>query len=337
MPIHYAARTVNGAVWRSENMNRRNFSKSLLCAAAGAVTLAARPLAAAESAPKKVFNCKFAANVYKWTNLCPNMTKGMSDCDKIKFWYDQGFRAIEDNDMMKYPPEKQAEMVKTMEKLGMQMGVFTCGIGSGFWLTSNRDGPKSRPNKEAAIERIKNAAKTTVENAKRVNAKWVTVIVGTEDRSLEHTYQMANAIEQLKYAAEICEKAGVVMVLETLSFTAHPGLWLQKTSDAYAICRSVGSPSCKILFDTFHQQNTEGSLIRNIDNAFSEIGYFHLGDVPNRTEPGTGEINFKNLISHIHNKGYRGLYGMEHRQSDPSPAGDEKLLKAYRDIDVPAV
>lgn len=158
--------------------------------------------------------------------------------------------------------------------------------------------------------------------------------MGKTDLSLEHSYQMANAVEMLKYATEIFEKSGLIMVLEPLSFTAHPGLWLQKTSDAYMICKAVNSPSCKILFDTYHQQNTEGSLIRNIDASWDEIAYFHLGDVPARTEPLSGEINFKNLIKHIHDKGYRGLYGMEHGQSDRSPAGDDKLIRAYREIDV---
>ncbi len=314
-------------------MDRRSFSKKIAGAIIGASVMGASARAADSKAEGKPFTCKFAPNIYKWTNICPNMTKGLSDTDKIQFWYDRGFRAMEDNDMMKYPVEKQIELSKKISSLGMDFGVFTSSIGGMYWLTACKDGEKGKPNRTAAVERIKKEAEKTVEVAKRINAKWTTVVIGKTDLSLEHSYQMANAVEQLKYAAEICEKAGLIMVLEPLSFTAHPGLWLQKTSDAYMICKAVNSPSCKILFDTYHQQNTEGSLLRNIDAAWDEIAYFHLGDVPKRTEPLSGEINFKNLIAHIHGKGYRGLYGMEHGQSDRSPAGDEKLLKAYREID----
>ncbi|MBQ6534064.1 MAG: TIM barrel protein [Opitutales bacterium] len=314
-------------------MNRRTFSKNALGAIIATASLGASARAA-ESASQKPFNCKFAPNIYKWTNLCPNLTSGMSDADKIKWWYDQGFRAMEDNDMLKYPAEKQEICTKTREKLGMQFGVFTSSIGGKYWLTACKSGEKAAPDRKAAIERIKKEAAATVEAAKRFNATWTTVVPGYADHTLEHSFQMANVVEQLKYAAEICEKAGVVMVLEPLSFQPHPLHWLRKTSDAYMICKAVNSPSCKILFDVYHQQNTEGSLIRNIDDAFDEIAYFHLGDCPLRTEPLSGEINYKNLIAHIHGKGYRGLYGMEHRQSDKTLEGDKRLLQIYREIDV---
>lgn len=319
-------------------MNRRTFSKNALGAILGATTLGGASTAVAqESKAGKPFNCKFAPNIYKWTNICANSVKGLSDVDKIQWWYDQGFRAMEDNEMMRYPLEKQVALSKKMQSLGMDFGVFTASIGCGSkscWLTSCRENERQRPDKKAAIERIKIETAKTIETAKRVNAKWTTVVLGKDDLTLEHTYQMANAVEQLKYASEMCEKAGLIMVLEPLCFVNHPGIWLQKTSDAYMICKAVNSPSCKILYDVYHQQHTEGTLIRNIDYAWDEIAYFHLGDCPNRTEPLSGEINYKQLIKHIHDKGYRGIYGMEHRQSDKSPAGDQKLIQAYREIDV---
>lgn len=318
-------------------MDRRTFSKNALGAIIGATAIGSASKAVAqESKTGKAFNCKFAANIYKWTNICAESVKGLSDVDKIQWWYDQGFRAMEDNDMMKYPLEKQTALAKKMESLGMEFGVFTASIGcSGkqCWLTSFRETEKQRPDKALAIERIKKETARTIEVAKRVNAKWTTVVPGKADFTLEHAYQMANVVEQLKYAAEMCEKAGLIMVLEPLCFVNHPGLWLQKTADAYMVCKAVNSPSCKILFDVYHQQHTEGTLIRNIDYAWDEIAYYHLGDCPNRTEPLSGEINYKQLIKHIHDKGYRGIYGMEHRQSDKSLEGDKKLIQAYREID----
>jgi hydroxypyruvate isomerase len=78
------------------------------------------------------------------------------------------------------------------------------------------------------------------------------------------------------------------------------------------ICKAVGSPSCKILFDMYHQQITEGNIIPNIDRAWAEIGYFQTGDNPGRKEPTTGEMNYRNIFRHIHGKGYTGIIGMEH-------------------------
>ena len=151
---------------------------------------------------------------------------------------------------------------------------------------------------------------------------------------VEPEYQFANVVEHLKWCAEIVEKAGLIIVLEPLNIKNHPSLWLKRIPQAYALCKAVGSPNVKILDDLYHQQITEGNLIMNIDAAWDEIAYYHLGDVPNRTEPLSGEINYKVLIKHIHDKGYRGIYGAEHLQSDKSEAGDEKVLRAYREIDV---
>ena len=71
-----------------------------------------------------------------------------------------------------------------------------------------------------------------------------------------------------------------------------------------------------------------------MDTAWDEIAYFQVGDVPGRKEPTTGEINYKNVFQHIWDKGYRGIIGMEHGQSDKTVEGDKKLLAAYRSVDV---
>ena len=97
--------------------------------------------------------------------------------------------------------------------------------------------------------------------------------------------------------------------------------------------RSVGSPSCKILFDIYHQQITEGNLIPNIDKAWSEIGSFHVGDNPGRKEPGTGEINYLNVFRHIYKKGYQGALCCEHGFSKPGKEGERAMIEAYRVVD----
>jgi hydroxypyruvate isomerase len=124
------------------------------------------------------------------------------------------------------------------------------------------------------------------------------------------------------------------MVLEPLNFYNHPGLFLTKIPQAFEICRSVGSPACKILDDLYHQQIQEGNLIPNIDKAYDEIGYFQIGDNPGRKEPTTGEINYKNVFKHINAKGFTGIYGMEHGNSKPGKEGELALIEAYRSVDL---
>ena len=99
------------------------------------------------------------------------------------------------------------------------------------------------------------------------------------------------------------------------------------------ICKAVNSPSCKILFDIYHLQKTEGNIIRNIDLTWDEIAYFQIGDNPGRKEPTTGEINYKNIFKHIHSKGYHGVLGMEHGNSIGGKEGELAVIEAYRDSD----
>jgi hydroxypyruvate isomerase len=99
------------------------------------------------------------------------------------------------------------------------------------------------------------------------------------------------------------------------------------------ICKAVDSPSCKILFDIYHQQITEGNIIPNIDRAWDEIGYFQIGDNPGRFEPGTGEINYRNIFKHIYGKDRTKIMGMEHYNSIEGKAGDQAVIEAYLGAD----
>ena len=128
------------------------------------------------------------------------------------------------------------------------------------------------------------------------------------------------------------------MVLEPLNWYAnHGGVFLQRSDQAYAICKAVNSPSCKILFDIYHQQITEGNLIPNIERCWDEIGYFQCGDNPGRMEPGTGEINYRNVFQKIYDKskqtGCDFIMGMEHGKSKGGKEGEIALIEAYRDVD----
>jgi hydroxypyruvate isomerase len=137
-------------------------------------------------------------------------------------------------------------------------------------------------------------------------------------------------VEALKRAAAVLEPHGLVIVIEPLNtLRDHPGQFLNKIPQAFQICRAVGSPSCKILFDIYHQQITEGNLIPNMNAAWDEVAYIQVGDNPGRREPGTGEINYRNVFRHIHSKGFTGVVGMEHGNSRQGREGERAVIDAY--------
>jgi hydroxypyruvate isomerase len=246
--------------------------------------------------------------------------------DQIKFIADQGFTAIEDNGMKSREKSLQENITREMARLHITMGVFVAyaDFKEKTFVTADPD------IRKMLIKQMTEA----VDTAKRVNAQWCTVVPGAFDPGREWSYQTANVIENLKWCADVCEAAGLIMVLEPLNpWKDHPGLFLTKIPQAYQICRAVNSPSCKILDDLYHQQVTEGNLMPNIDKAWQEIAYFQVGDNPGRKEPTTGEINYRNIFKHLYEKGYNGIIGMEHGNSLPGKNGEKAVLNAYRICD----
>ena len=73
--------------------------------------------------------------------------------------------------------------------------------------------------------------------------------------------------------------------------------------------------------------------VKNIERCWDEIGYFQVGDNPGRKEPGTGEINYRNVFKYIHSRGFDGVIGMEHGNSVKGAKGEKKVIAAYVNSD----
>lgn len=248
---------------------------------------------------------------------------GKDPIDQLNFMADQGFTAFEDNGMKNRPINLQEKIAQTMIKRNMSMGVFVAH--KIYWKAPNL----ASGNLDKRNEFLKEI-KESVEVAKRVNAKWMTVVPGHIDLKQDMAYQTQHVIETLKQASSILEPHNLTMVLEPLNFYNHPGQFLSKSPQAYQICKAVDSPACKILFDIYHQQIQEGNLIPNINKTWDEIAYFQIGDNPGRKEPNTGEINYKNIFKLIHNKGYKGILGMEHKNFSDGFDGEKAVINAYK-------
>jgi hydroxypyruvate isomerase len=265
------------------------------------------------------FNLKYAPHIGMFKNLA-----GDSPIDQINFMADQGFTAFEDNGMMRRDFVQQEKMGEVLAKRGMTMGVFVVDKGGNMENTL-------AAGKKEHVDIFLDGCRRAVEVAKRVNAKWMTVVPGSYERSLPIGIQNANVIEALRRGAEIFEPHGLVMVLEPLSDS--PDLHLQTSEQTYLICKGVNSPSCKILYDIYHMQKNEGHLIHNMDMTWDEIAYLQIGDNPGRNEPTTGEINYRNVFKWIHGKGFNGVLGMEHGNSKKGKEGELAVIEAYKQED----
>jgi hydroxypyruvate isomerase len=305
-------------------MERRKFLQQgtlagLSTLALGSATAAVNNSLTKPGSAAKTFNLNYAPHDGMFKN-----SAGASFLDQIQFMYDQGFRAIEDNGLMKRDTAEQEKIGKLLSKLGMTMGVFVIDAGDN-WKVSLTTGKQEF--KDAFVKICKQA----LETAKRVNAKWATIVPGYFERNLPIGVQTGNVIEAFRMGADVLEKEGLIMVMEPLS--DNPDLFLRTAEQSYGICKAVNSPSCKILYDIYHMQRNTGNLIPIMDLCWDEIAYIQIGDNPGRKEPTSGEINYKNIFKHLHKKGFKGVLGMEHGNAHPGKEGEEALIKAYRDSD----
>lgn len=303
-------------------MDRRQFMLAGAAAmAATAPLVRAQPAGGAQGdAAAEPFKMLYGPHLGLFDNLA-----GRDPVAQIDFMADQGFRAFEDNGMPGRPVDQQEAIARALQRRGMTMGVFVAyaEFNQPTLVLANDD----------VRNMILNQIRAGIEVAKRVNAKWMTVVPGAIDRRTPFGYQTANVIDHLKACAELLESENLTIVLEPLNPRDHPGCFLTRIDQAFEICRAVGSPSVKILDDLYHQQITEGDLIRNLDAAWDEIAYIQVGDNPGRNEPTTGEINYRNIFRHLHRKGYQGVIGMEHGLSQHSREGELALIRAYRECD----
>lgn len=302
-------------------MKRSEFIKSSLLAG---TALAGGTSAIAGGTPfdnkaGKAFNLNYAPHQGTFAEHA-----GKNFLDQIRFMHDQGFRAIEDNGFLSRSKEEQESIGRLLDKLGMQMGVFVITLGD-----NNQVGLTT--GKQEFTDDFLNKCRQSVEAAKRCNAKWLTVVPGAYERKLPLDMQTGHVIEALRKGAEVLEPHNLIMVLEPLSDT--PEQFLRFSHQTYMICKAVNSPSCKILYDIYHMQKNEGNIINNMKMCWDEIAYIQIGDNPGRKEPTTGEINYKNVFKFIYNKGYKGIMGMEHGNSQKGKEGETALINAYREVD----
>jgi hydroxypyruvate isomerase len=164
--------------------------------------------------------------------------------------------------------------------------------------------------------------RASLDAARRLETTRIVVLSGNKVSGMPRSQQHASIVEGLKRAHDIVAPHGVTMIVEVVNTVApveplhpqenHLDYYLDHGGEAFQIVDEVASPYVKVLFDIYHVQIMDGNLIETIRNNIARIGHFHVGDVPGRHEPGTGEINYANVFKAIRELGYRDFVAMEY-------------------------
>lgn len=291
-------------------MDRRSFFKSCTITAAGLTVLkGSTPVAYAASQKES-----FAGLPLKMA-VSPGWFDGSIDeqLEQIARW---GFPAYE-----WLNPEGDLEHLrKKADSLGL---VPTCILGAGAIAPGNMV-------KVEDHDKVVNQFKEQIKIAKTLGATRLIGLSGNQRDDISYDEQMENVLACLKRLAPIAEENHVVLIVEALNpLVDHKGYFLTRTDQTVQLLKAVGSPHVKMLFDIYHQQITEGNVIRNITQNIQYIGHFHVADNPGRKEPGTGELNYRNIFKAIHETGYDGFVALECGKSSSTEAALKSVLACF--------
>jgi len=153
------------------------------------------------------------------------------------------------------------------------------------------------------------------------------------EKPLSYETKLLNMYKVLESIAPFAEKEGVTLVLEPLNTRlgqprAHKNYSLEYPQPAFDLTRQVGSDRVKVLYDVYHMQLMAGNVIKTLERNIDQLGYIHLADVPGSHEPGTGELNYRNILKALDSVGYNGFVGFELLPMET----DEKAFKAIKGI-----
>jgi hydroxypyruvate isomerase len=119
-------------------------------------------------------------------------------------------------------------------------------------------------------------------------------------------------VENLRFAARKLAAAGLTLLTEPVNARTVPGFYLNTSRHALEVIDAAGADNLMLQYDIFHMQIVEGDLAKTLERLLPRIGHLQLADVPDRHEPGSGEINFEFLLAHIDRLGYTGWIGCEY-------------------------
>jgi hydroxypyruvate isomerase len=219
----------------------------------------------------------------------------------------------------KAPSGDLKEIKATADRLGLKISVES-GAGK-----IGKGGMVNPADHDATVEQLK----ANIEKGRTLDCKRYLCLTGNQRDDISVAEQTRHVIECLKRMSDVAEANDVMLVVETLNtLVNHKGYFMATTPHTMEIMEGVDSPRVKMLFDVYHQQITEGNVIRNLTANIDRIGHFHIADNPGRHEPGTGELNYTNILKAIAATNYDGYVATEFSPLKKTPEGKIASLNA---------
>lgn len=297
-------------------MHRRKFTQISLAS----TFLATTSRAFAEEYTIEPFKAKFAPTFGQLP------TAPQDYLDQLKFAYDLGFRAWEDNWLIRRDKKLWPKIAEFCKDKNMSLGVSVISIGHGLDF--------SNPSEDGMKHLIADL-NGGIDLAKATGQTNMTFLPGSRNK-MPVADQITKSVDTMTRCCDIVEEHGIILALEPVS---HPikkkDPLLRSFEDGHMLCEKVNRKSCKLLADFYHEgQIGHGDrLIEIAEKVWDQVTYVQYADSPGRKEPGTGKLDLATVTNWLRKKNYEGIIGMEHKAKGKGPQGLKNLVSAYRKID----
>lgn len=215
-----------------------------------------------------------------------------------------------------FPYDYPAELVKEqLSKYDLEQVLFN--LPAGNWDGGER-GIACLPDR---VDEFRSGVEKAIEYAKVLECKMVNCLVGIKPAAVSDEDAYKTLVENLKFAAEKLVKQGITLVFEPINNIDIPSYFVNCTQQAVQIMQDVSHQNLLLQYDIYHMQISEGDIIRTMNNTMSSIAHVQLADNPGRHEPGTGEINYQNVLSNLSASNYSGWVGCEYKPINSTSEG----------------
>lgn len=218
-----------------------------------------------------------------------------------------GFRAVEFP--IPYDHDKN-ELSERARRAGVE--VVLINLPAGDWDKGER-GIACIPSR---VSEFRDGVGRAIEYARALGCTRINCLSGLAPARVPVEKLRETFISNLRFAAGELEREGITLVIEPINTRSMPGFYLRNSGQALAIMDEAAVANLKLQYDVFHMQIMEGDLAKTIEANIARIGHIQVADVPDRHEPGSGEINYPFLFELIDRLGYQGWIGCEY-----TPAG----------------
>ena len=246
--------------------------------------------------------------------FCANLTLLFNEfdfLDRFDVAARAGFKGVE----IQFPYAWDSTVVAERARAaGVEIVLFN--LPAGDWANGER-GIACLP---ARMSEFRDGVGKAIEYARVTGCRRLNIVSGIAPPKLQEKTLRETFISNLRFASDELSRAGIELVIEPINTRTIPGIYVRYSGQALALIDEAAAKA-KLQYDVFHMQIMEGDLAKTIEANMARIGHMQVADVPDRHEPGTGEISYAYLFDLIDRLGYTGWIGAEYNPAHGTLAG----------------